>query len=427
MLEGFLMKIASVAMAALCAFAATTPSHAGVCNLDVNPAATLLLPYFEADLDVADGSNTIFSINNAFSSAALAHVTLWSDLSVPVLDFNVYLTGYDTQTLDMRQILLGNLPQNASDGQDPADTISPQGPLSQDINFASCTGQLPLPTLPGIFLTHLRNSLTGQASPIFSGRCASRDLGDGIARGYVTVDVVNNCTLLFPTDTGYFVNGGGGAATNDNVLWGDYTYVNPSKGTAEGNTLVHIEANGTSPETSVAGQYTFYGRYVGWSAADNREPLSTTFGVRYQAQKSDLIVWRDSKTVVNPFTCGTNPAFFPLGQEALVAFDEQESASVLPSSAVSPSPNAFTRPFRSETQRVRVGSGALPIPYTSGWAYLNLNTTVTPAGAVPAEDPAAAQAWVSVVSKGDGRYAVGYDAMRYDTACHASHTSPASF
>ena len=74
---------------------------------------------------------------------------VWSDLSVPVLDFNVYLTGYDVQTINLRDILVnGILPRTASAGQDPTDTISPKGAFSQDINFASCTGLLPPPTLP---------------------------------------------------------------------------------------------------------------------------------------------------------------------------------------------------------------------------------------------------------------------------------------
>src|SRR5690242_2352972 len=69
------------------------------------PAATLLLPYFEVDLANKLGRTTQFTINNASATAILAHVTVWSDLAVPVLVFNVYLTGYDVQTIDMRDIL----------------------------------------------------------------------------------------------------------------------------------------------------------------------------------------------------------------------------------------------------------------------------------------------------------------------------------
>src|SRR6186713_1803490 len=103
---------------------------------DVVPAATLLLPYFECDLDAnlvpsTTGVKTLFSINNASATAVLAHVTMWTDESIPTLDFDVYLTGYDVQTINVCDIFNGNLPVTASDGQDPKDTISPQGPLSQ--------------------------------------------------------------------------------------------------------------------------------------------------------------------------------------------------------------------------------------------------------------------------------------------------------
>src|SRR4026209_2309250 len=111
-------------------------------TIDDVPAATLLLPYFEVDVDnPVSGVNTLFSINNASSTAVLTHVTVWSDQSVPVLDFDVYLTGYDVQTISLRDIFVsGIVPTTASAGQDSAgDTISPKGPVSQDINFASCT------------------------------------------------------------------------------------------------------------------------------------------------------------------------------------------------------------------------------------------------------------------------------------------------
>jgi len=120
-------------------------------------------------------------------------------------------------------------------------------------------------------LTHCRFS-HGGSEP--AGQRAG--LATNVARGYVTIDAVSNCTLRFPSDIGYFAAGGTGDAINQNVLWGDYIYSNPAADQSSGETLVHIEASAASPETSVAGQYTFYGRYVGWTAADNREPLRPT-------------------------------------------------------------------------------------------------------------------------------------------------------
>ncbi|HEX2223525.1 MAG TPA: hypothetical protein VHN15_04895 [Thermoanaerobaculia bacterium] len=408
---------------------------ADICATDNVPAATLLLPYFEVALDDANGVQTLFSINNASATAVLAHVVVWSDLSVPVLDFNIYLTGYDVQTINLRDIFVnGVLPRTASDGQDPQDTISPQGDFSQDINLASCQGQLPPPNLPSTFITHLQNSLTGQSSAVLGNRCAGRNLGDRIARGYITVDTVNNCTLRFPGDAGYFGAGGTGDVTNQNVLWGDYFYVNSGQNFAQGETLVHIEADATNPETSVAGEYTFYGRYVGWTAIDNREPLATNFAVRYINGGifnggTDLLVWRDSKVNQGAFTCpavaGTRPAWFPLGEEGIVIFDEQENPDVPTTFPISPQPPDLTiSPFPAEAQRTAVNSDIFPVPFDFGWLYLNLNTAVAAAGNNPPEDPTAAQAWVTAVMDAEGRFSVGFDAITLDDACSALHFTP---
>jgi hypothetical protein len=410
------------------------PLAADLCVVDDVPAATLLLPYFEVDLVNSEGVNTLFSIDNASASAVLAHVVIWSDLSVPVLDFNVYLTGYDVQTVNLRDILVnGTLPRTASDGQDPQDTISPQGTFSQDINFASCQGQLPPPTLPATFIEHLQNSLTGESSAVLGNRCAGLSYGDNIARGYVTVDTVNNCTLRFPGDAGYFLAGGTGDVTNQNVLWGDYFYVDPANQFAQGETLVHIEASATDPETSVPGEYTFYGRYVAWTAADNREPLTTQFATRYVnggtfSGGTDLIVWRDSKVNQGAFTCGTLPAWYPLGQEGIVIFDEEENPNVPSVIPISPQPPGETLvPFPAEAQRTGVSGSEFPVPFDFGWLYLDLNTTVTAAGANPPEDPVAAQAWATTVMNAGGRFSVGYDAIQLDSACNANHSVPGDF
>ena len=84
---------------------ASAPARAVICTVDEVPAATLLLPYFEVDLGEPVGPRTLFSVNNASATAVLAHVVVWSDLSVPVLDFNIYLTGYDVQTINLRDVL----------------------------------------------------------------------------------------------------------------------------------------------------------------------------------------------------------------------------------------------------------------------------------------------------------------------------------
>ena len=228
------MKKLALALAIFGLLVAGGGAQALIGTIDNVPAATLLLPYFEVDLNNATGQNTLFSVNNASATAILVHTVVYSDLSVPVLDFNIYLTGYDVQTVNLFDILgKGLLPRTASAGQDGTDTISPKGAFSQDINFASCTGLLPPPPLPADFVQHLKDSLTGKASTVFGGLCAGRNLGDNIARGYITIDTVNNCTLRFPGDPGYFLPGGGGDATDQNVLWGDYFSLNSAASFAD--------------------------------------------------------------------------------------------------------------------------------------------------------------------------------------------------
>src|SRR5437763_6619240 len=103
------MKKLAIALALLALVGLSGQASAVICAADNVPSATLLLPYFSVDLGNASGATTLFSINNASATAILAHVVVWSDLSVPVLDFNVYLTGYDVQTINLRDILVNGL------------------------------------------------------------------------------------------------------------------------------------------------------------------------------------------------------------------------------------------------------------------------------------------------------------------------------
>jgi hypothetical protein len=411
---------------------AAVPAVAEIGTIDDVPAATLLLPYFEVDLGNTNGVTTLFSINNASASAAVAHVVFWTDESVPTLDFDVYLTGYDVQTINVRDIFNGNLPTTGDDQVDSKDTISPQGDLSQDVNFPGSTGPCGSlstiytnPALSSTLIDHLRRSHTGLSSPLFNNRCSGAAYGDNIARGYITVDTVTQCNLSFPSDPGYFTV----IADNRNILWGDYFYVNPGENYAAGETLVHIEAcnapsvgNGAGHCPFVVGEYTFYGRYA--NAADQREPLATTFASRFAVGGgfdggTDLLVWRDSK-VANPqaFVCGSNASWFPLAQTDVVAFDEQEQPTNLcfQGDNVSPATGGTETCFPLEAERVHVDGGNViaadltpPTPF--GWLYLNLNHTI-----IGDPFPGIAQAWVTTSMSAEGRYEVGYDAIQLDNA-----------
>ena len=90
------------------------PAFGEMCTMDAVPAATLLVPYFEVNLDECGNpgtqNTTLFSINNASAAPALAHVTFWTDWSAPTIDFDIFLTGYDIQTINLRDVFDGNIP-----------------------------------------------------------------------------------------------------------------------------------------------------------------------------------------------------------------------------------------------------------------------------------------------------------------------------
>jgi hypothetical protein len=419
-----------------CGLALAAPGAAEIGTIDNVPAATLLVPYFEVDLANVNGITTLFSVNNASASAAVAHVTMWTDQSIPTLDFDIYLTGFDVQTINVRDIFNGNLPRTADDGVDVTDTISNQGLLSQDINFPGSTGPCASPypvtgALSAALIDHIRKSHTGQFSALYGG-CSGASYGDNVARGYFTIDSVTACNLSFPSDAGYFTS----LADNRNILWGDYFYINPGQNFAAGETSVHIEAcsapsvgsgAGLCPFSFAAGDYTFYGRYNAVAGQDQREPLATTFAVRFLQDGafdagSDLIVWRDSKTrptgANGTHSCSSVPSWFPLNQGDVVAFDEEENPTDLcfRGDNVSPPTGGSDTCFPLEAQRINVqGNNVIaddplvPTPY--GWMFLNLNHTI-------AGDPfpGRAQAWVSVSMSAEGRYQVGYDAIQLDNA-----------
>lgn len=422
------------------------PAQAELCTVDFVPAATLLLPYFEVNLSETDGITTLFSIKNASASAALTHVTLWTDQSVPTLDFDVYLTGYDIQTFNVRDIFNGTLPRTADLARDPADTISPNGTPpwgGGDVSFPGCGGSLPYtnPALNALLIDHIRKAHSGGLSPVY-GRCAGSDYPDTslIVRGYITVDNVNACSLEFPSAPGYFLAGGQGIANNRNQLLGDYFFVNPQEGFAQGESMVHVEAcdtpvvgQGSDECPFIPGDYTFYGRYTQGTATDGREPLATMFCGRVLnggafSGGTDLVVWRDSKTVATTgHACGGNESWFPLAQADFVALDEQENCTDLcfRGDNISPPIGGADTCFPLETQRVSLNGGGFPpggnainFPYTFGGWLLNLNTTVAGGLFNPT-----AQAWVVEIHSASGIFSVGYDAAQLDSACDTNGTS----
>jgi len=418
---------------------------ADLCTIEATPAATLLLPYFEVDIDNPNGVDTFFSINNASAAAAMTHVIVWTDLSVEALDFNVYLTGYDVQTIGMGLIIRDGVLPSTID----AISVSPVGPYSDAPpggidntvdGYPACTAfGLPYdtPALDADYLAHIQSILTGGPSAIYNGRCGGLDYGDNIARGYVTVDITNDCTLRTPCESGYFWSEAGfytGVGEYDNILWGDWYMIDYANDFAQGDSLVHIEA--VDPADVVGQDYlngTFWGRCnldldVPFGASpwvDLRETLPTTFATRFYQNAAftggtDLLVWRDSliqmlvadvvtgygDNDVRGFNCNIGPLWFPISQRQVVTFDEAENPEAL--CTISPCPEEDIL-FPAEAQRVSVSD--LDVTPESGWFYMNLNQG-------PFSDVTyLSQAWVTSVHSAEGRFSAGLPAIQMSNFC----------
>ena len=331
------------------AWAATTTNNDDSCDIALQPAATLLLPYFEVDLKATRSATTLFTIQNVSPAAVIANVTLWTDWGYPALNFPIHLTGYDVQGINLYDVLaLGALPPTECH---PAN-ISPS--LLPDLQAAFTTGGTgACKTAVGFF--HPR------------------------AIGYATVDVVSSCaakSVDFAT------------LRYDNVLTGDYQQLATFNDHpyAAGAPLVHIRA---IPEGGAAGTvmatslpHTFYERYMPdplAQHADRRQPLPSVFAPRFinggpGSFNTTLKIWREGITTG---ACPTAVSNSNMDIADAVRFDEHENATIastcccilcppgppgLPTTSSIPSNNtASLPPFGTATGDV------------GGWLYLNLD------------------------------------------------------
>ena len=323
------------------------PAHAEIGTLDNVPAATLLLPYFEVDLDDPDARITTAAIRNASPDPVLAHAVLWTDLGVPTLGFDVLLPGHGSRTLDLSALF--------GDGSVPA-----SGPST----LPGCAGRLPAGPLSPAVLDGLRAAHSGTPSSLFGDRCAGHDDGTSLVRGYLTVDVTTACTDSLPSEPSYF-----GLLGFANVLWGEGVVVDQPGNAAHADPLVHLQASSTDPATA-AGRPTFYGRYTGATAADHREALPDQWGLPFWEaggfDTPEYEIWRDPGVPREPFECTGDPAPPPagslvsLGQGVSLRFDDRgfdgELAAPLAGLA---------------TQRTTIAQPTVPGVF--GWLFLDLD------------------------------------------------------
>ncbi|MCG6948101.1 MAG: hypothetical protein LJE93_04185 [Acidobacteria bacterium] len=332
------LTIAAVAILALGAGNA----FAVECALDNVPASTLLFPFVAYDYEAGDqGTTTLFSITNVSSEAQIVHITVWTDYSIAILDFNLTLTGYDVQTINIRDILTaGILPSDDTganewwdgtgltnaggspfdDGPfstfnelwggaldawfaaqglpDPESTnpldCDPAAWVSSPVNYrAENNGTIPEVTL-GVFEGYLNASQTAVTGyrncnwsddVVFPNGTWFTNQEPRATWLYITADVVGACNKDLPDSDALNYFGAASGVEMANVLMGELLYLDTENNFSEAFNAVHLEANeflNSTPATDGSGRPTsFYHRYHGGQSQYLREPLPTAWGFRY--------------------------------------------------------------------------------------------------------------------------------------------------
>lgn len=356
--------------------------------------ATLLYPYFEADLNDFNGPATLISLNNGLDDEALVRVVLWTDWGNPTMAFDVYLPGFSVQTLNLRDTMNGGVPSTGE---------------SADLSaFDGCDVNPPFhsnPALTADEIAQLQADHTGQPGPL-ADNCAGSPHTDGIARGYVTVDVVDECngvegfapdvTPASTTAPQYFTNGDGmGVAIDDNRLWGDVFYLSNNAASAHGSPAVALWADADAFDGP--SEFTFYGRFSNWDTRDNRVPLPRAWSQRFInggpfAGGADLLIYQDTGHGKNFEDCGSTPAEFPLDALLFATADTGDD------------PLDFSDSWGNfaglATQRSSVGS--LGIPYAFGWTRV---------------DAGLSQLWVQPTLSASGVYSASLDGTAVGFLC----------
>ena len=448
------------------AFAAspTSVNNDDTCDVKVGPAATLLLPYFEVDVNGTSGQTTLFTVTNVSRYPQIAHVTLWTDRAYPVLTFNLFLTGYDVQAINLADVLVRSVVASPS-GIDP--TAKPgllSAASSNNLRAANdCAGSPG--TMPASIGAAIRTALTtGSFAAGTALACDGVGNAHTNAIGYATIDVVASCTSRAPNDPLYFSND----LLFDNVLIGDYQNLGPhpageapSSFDATGNPMVHIraipEGGGAGSNVATALPYTFYDRYTPTATRiiDRRQPLPSTFAARFiqggQSNfRTNLTIWRESIGIGSCTDVKVWPAV-PVAE--IVRFDEHENPFTFGGGPqCDPTPcNTTTVPLPATSSTSSLDTRVYPpIGGTDvgGWLYINLNnggsttysvtrdvggqptptnarTNFAPAGSTTNIGPRHSQNWVTISMFGN-LTSRGITA-EFDAASLANGCTPAAF
>jgi hypothetical protein len=394
------------------------------CDIALLPAATLLLPYFEVDTVSSSGETTLITITNTSNAEQAVHIVLWTDWGYPVIDFNIYLTGYDVQSINLYDVIaLGQIAPTRGTGFD--DGGSPVGDLSKDnprVDQETCRSLTM--QVPDIYRQRMQEAFINGRVPVLGNLPACNAAGsprasrpNGHAIGYATIDVVSSCAPGTPEDQDYYDR-----LLFDNVLVGDYQQVNPSGRHAQSSPLVHIRAipeggtAGSRPATNL--KRTFYSRHQSGAVTnrDARQPLPATFGARWIEGGSghfqtQFKIWREGATGPGA-TCATYQTTSRMQATELVRFDEEENFTVLAPVESDVNVNAFAE--LPATALVDIADDDIFPPNSlgavAGWVYANLDS---PGG----ERAFARQGWIVASLRAEGRYSGDADAIALGNGC----------
>ena len=396
----------------LCIFAASASAQTtysldnnASCDIGYYPAATLLLPYFEVDVNApaTTALSTTFTVVNTSKLPQIARATVWTDMGYPIFWFNLFLTGYDAQSISLYEILArGRLPvTNPSTTAGRASASNQSNPYTlQNTLCGSTTG-----SIDATLLQRIQSALT-------TGMIDTNGCPVGTAHknaiGYMTIDVVNSCSDASPLDAKYWSD----VLLYDNVLSGEYIRINPDPNSgnyAGANPLVHIRA---IPEGGPAGAtvapvfpYTFYDRYA--HRSDRRQPLPSVFSARYidggpTSFLTNFTIWREGVATASKDPCDfAANAKLALRHASVVRFDEHENATAVAADASTPA-----------TMLLPSSSAILPPSSAAGdhggWLWLSLDNGTM-------KRPS--QNWVIVQMYAEGRYGVDFDATFLANGC----------
>lgn len=415
-------------------------ARGATCVQDAVPGATLLVPYFGVSRNGSAGGNippggtdTLCSLSNTGATGIVVRFNVWNKYGRVVLGFNVPMVAHDSFVFSMRDILNGHLNLNPTTQklvglQDPcgldlgSNTYAPTtgfgaatfirfaNPVPGDPTQDFSRGWYNDPAFAGYLGFYVWDSLDesalltsfvniNQAGVLDTDNPASGVPSDfvlsGDFSGYLTLDVVNYCTSLSPENSAYYTSdalataGWSASGFTPNVLQGDYILLEATatSGNESAHPMVALEFD-TRLDWQ-AGK-TFYGKHRGAEPTtgttspvayqfrgDGREPLGSSFGVRYMNDvtsgvTSRLIAWRNDDVDLSSWyqNCHYGGACAGFGyadglHELSGSLYDQDSNTFVGS----PSAYLFLNAQRLTFPTMELN----PVAFKFGWASLTIN------------------------------------------------------